>query len=182
MGRALLRLGQITGDDRYSQVAHQLATFFKRSLYLEDGRRYVWGYRPILSDRKAGFPSTFWKADVDLGFAIDCYKAGVVFDDRDLKRFGLTLKEAVFRPGWVNCSISQYKRVVALDEKFDRVGVRGYGICGWMVLSEFDESIEAYINEVLYAHRHIMPRGWLGSPRAAFGFSLKQGQGVELTR
>jgi hypothetical protein len=106
-------------------------------------------------------------------FAVDCYKAGIVFDDRDIERFSLTLKEAVLQPGWINCSISRHQRVVSLNEKFNKIGVRGYGICGWMVLAEFDECIEAHINDALYAHRHIMPRGWLGTPRAAFGFSLK---------
>jgi hypothetical protein len=68
MGRALLRLGHVTEDHRYTLAARRLATFFKRSLVLEDGRRYVWGYRPNLKDRRAGFPSSFWKADVDLAF------------------------------------------------------------------------------------------------------------------
>jgi hypothetical protein len=172
-GRALLRLAKLTGDQQYRNIAHQLATFFKRCLVLEDGAYYGWAYRPNMENRRKGFPTNYWKADVDLAFVVDCHRQGLVFDEVDIARFAETLKRGVLRPDFLNCRVTPHKASPVRD-RAEKIGARIYGLCGWMVLAEFDSEIERLIEQAMEQHADIMPEGWFGAPHAAFGYSLKQ--------
>jgi hypothetical protein len=173
MGRALLRLGTITGRNEYLTMARQLAVFFRRSIVVEEGCRYAWPYRPSLTDRTKGFPSPFWKADIDLAFVVDCYRAGVEFGSHDFASFVASFKGSILQPGWLNCYVSATDQT-PISAKAKKIGSRSYGLCGWQQLVDFAPEIQSLIENVMFGHQDIVPGGWLGVPRAALGYSLKR--------
>ncbi len=86
LGRTFVDLWLSTGEAKYLDKATRLANFFKNDLTLV-GNRYVWNYRPIGSGVE-----DISHAAINVDFAFQCYRAGIVFDETDMQRFAETLK------------------------------------------------------------------------------------------
>lgn len=87
MGRACLTLYLATGEKKYKVRAELIAKRLKLQLRLV-GDRYDWSYwRPNSGSEDISH------AAINADFAFLCYRAGVVFDKTDMKRFSQTLKQ-----------------------------------------------------------------------------------------
>lgn len=86
LGRTLVALYLATGKPEYKAKAEGLARFFKDRLRQEDGR-YVWSYWP---DR--GRAEDISHAAINVDFAFECFRAGLVFTREDMVRFAHTLE------------------------------------------------------------------------------------------
>jgi len=113
IGRALLELYEVTGDDEYVKKAIKLGTFFKRCLKLKKDR-YNWNYwEPagkwdIHPDKK-----TQWKHwlgaehkasyyNLSLNYAIRLFREGLVYDRTDIDRFVKTQLEVTWNGDFKN--------------------------------------------------------------------------------
>ncbi len=95
LGSTLIEMHAATGDVRFRDRAARLARFFKNRIHLE-GDRSWWAYRPK-ADRTEDRPEDISHASVNVGFAVRCCKAGIVFDSGDLNRMARTWTEKVDR-------------------------------------------------------------------------------------
>ena len=74
----------------YLREATEMARFFKSKLkYLEKEDAYVWLYMEPEGDPTPR-PEDVGHANLDIEFAIRAYHLGIVFDQKDMKRFGNT--------------------------------------------------------------------------------------------
>ncbi len=85
LGRTLATLWLATGRASYRARAVRLARFFKHRLRVVDGR-YIWPDAP--GGERA---SDIAHAAIDVDFAFVCFRAGLVFDQRDMQMFAATL-------------------------------------------------------------------------------------------
>jgi hypothetical protein len=91
LGRTMIAMYLASGDEWYRDRAEKLAQYFKDRLRLLDDR-YAWDYwvhRPDSEDIS--------HAAINVDFAFNCYRAGIVFNKTDMKRFVGTF-EALAKP------------------------------------------------------------------------------------
>jgi hypothetical protein len=88
-GKVLLGLYELTGIDNYRSKAAALALYFKTGLSTTGNGAYVWGYRKDLSKP----PEDLSHGSVDVDFAVQAYRADIVFTKTDLRAFATTLVE-----------------------------------------------------------------------------------------
>jgi hypothetical protein len=86
LGRTLVMLWLITGDEQYRSRAEGLARFFRNRLTLIDDR-YTWEYWT-----ETTYGEDISHAAINVDFAFQCYRAGIVFDETDMQRFANTLR------------------------------------------------------------------------------------------
>ncbi|MBN1490004.1 MAG: BACON domain-containing protein, partial [Phycisphaerae bacterium] len=86
LGRTFVMLWLITGDEQYRARAEGLARFFKRRLTLIDDR-YTWLYSVFST-----WHEDVGHAGINVDFAFQCYRAGIVFDAVDMQRFANTVR------------------------------------------------------------------------------------------
>lgn len=88
-GRTIIRLYQITGKDTYRDRAEKMARMVKSLLRVRNDA-YWWYYSEPVADwdgrEKPAFVEHTHYADMDVGFMIDAYEAGIVFDRTDMQR------------------------------------------------------------------------------------------------
>ena len=87
MGRTYVMLWLLTGEERFRRRAEIIARYFKAALRLL-GDAYDWPYW----DMKPQESEDISHAAISVDFAFQCYRAGLVFDERDMKRFVGTLR------------------------------------------------------------------------------------------
>ena len=95
LGRVIVRLYRITGSRHYLDRATRMAHFFRDHLQLVDGH-YLWYYWDAAGAWDAPGQRMHQVEDtshgnIDVGFAIDCYEAGIVFGREDMRRLCRTL-------------------------------------------------------------------------------------------
>jgi len=86
LGRTLVALWLATGDDAYKAKAEKLGRFLKNRLRRE-GKCYVWTYWPD-GERVEDISH----AAINVDFAFNCFRAGIVFTEEDMLLFVETLK------------------------------------------------------------------------------------------
>ena len=98
LGRTFVDLWLSTGEAKYLDKATRLANFFRNDLTVV-GDHYEWSYHPTGTGGE-----DISHAAINVDFAFQCYRAGIVFDETDMQRFVETLKyislgaEDGFRP------------------------------------------------------------------------------------
>lgn len=91
MGRTLTALWLATGDKSYREKAAGLANYFKNRLrYDKNNDAYDWPYWADL-DRSGEGSEDISHAAINADFVFQCYRAGIVFDKTDMKRFSNTV-------------------------------------------------------------------------------------------
>ncbi len=91
MGRALLRLHDVTGDPAYLDKATALAAYFRDNLVTR-GDGYVW---PYYGDDIIELGENISYGALNTSFAAMAHARGVVFTDDDMARFRATLLENI---------------------------------------------------------------------------------------
>ncbi|MBE0604260.1 MAG: hypothetical protein IH611_11650 [Deltaproteobacteria bacterium] len=92
LGRVIVVLYRITGKDAYLEKATGLAKYFKAGLRGGPDGIYVWGYQQDLKANPRYEDIAHGAIDVD--FAYQAYRSGIVFTDEDMRRFSRTLIRA----------------------------------------------------------------------------------------
>jgi len=100
LGRTYIALYRLTRKPAYREHIAKMARFFKRSLRLVGGH-YEWNYWDYTGPRDDEMRRMAAVEDsshgtIDIGFAIDAYDAGIVFDRADMQRFARTVTEAMW--------------------------------------------------------------------------------------
>lgn len=97
MGRVLLTMYQVTGNEQYRNKAERLARFMKKRLRSVPDGSYDWAYWPKASEDGPG-SEDISHASINVDFAARCAAAGIVFTSQDVERFALAWLRHVVRP------------------------------------------------------------------------------------
>ena len=129
LGRVYLVLKDVSDDMLFRERATQMAAFFKNSL-VETGDAYTWSYWDWV---EAGRPDQSGTEDtshghIDVEFAVEAYRRGVVFTRADMLRFARTLTDQMWNGSLSNPTIgSRVDRQVG-----DATIIRGWiELCRW---------------------------------------------------
>ncbi len=98
LGSAMVVLYRLTGDNAYRDKASRLAVRFKRSIAVSSDGASKWNYwQPpgTYSVKDAG--EDISHASLNVNFAYEAFRAGLVFDERDLRSMARTLARVLLR-------------------------------------------------------------------------------------
>jgi len=100
LGRTFVALHRITGKARYRERARMMGRFFKHNLRLVD-EHYEWNYWDYAGPwdegaRRMAHTEDSSHGHIDIGFAVDAYDAGLVFEREDLERFARTVADVMW--------------------------------------------------------------------------------------
>jgi hypothetical protein len=129
LGRVFLVLKDVSDHPLFKERANQMASFFKNSLK-ETGGAYTWAYWDWV---EAGRPDQSRTEDtshghIDVEFAVEAYRRGVVFTRADMLRFARTLTDQMWNGSLPNPKIGA--RVDGQDG--DATIIRGWiELCRW---------------------------------------------------
>jgi len=84
LGRSILMLYLITGNNEYLIKSIAIAKFFKNYVFVEKEDRYIWGYRPILFINKQ--IEDFSHGSIEVSFVELLYSCGIIFEKEDIER------------------------------------------------------------------------------------------------
>lgn len=138
MGRSQLMMYKITGEDKYKIKTVLMAEYFKNELQLIDGS-YVWKYHP-----KVNRYEDISHGQIEVQFAYLCFKEGIVFTRRDMKRFSNTFLNNIY--------IEKGKvadRIFYTSEETPKFNNYLNAVSGWMFLSEFNSKIFPLVSEII---------------------------------
>ncbi len=135
LGRTFVAMYLATGKEDYRSRAEMLARFFKNRLKLQDGR-YIWDYWP----KRPGAEDTS-HASINADFAFQCYRAGIVFDETDMKRFAATLRFITQGDGFADF----------IDGHMAKGSGLGLYIGGWAHLCFIDPTLRMPLTEFFAA-------------------------------
>ncbi|UCH36548.1 MAG: hypothetical protein JSV65_09395 [Armatimonadota bacterium] len=100
LARTHIALYRITGKALYRGRAERMARFFKRNLRLV-GSHYEWNYWDYAGPwdeeaRRMAHVEDTSHGHIDIGFVVDAYDAGIVFDREDMEHFARTVSDAMW--------------------------------------------------------------------------------------
>lgn len=97
IGRAYLYLQSVSRKRLFTDRAERMARNFKRHLS-KTGRAYTWHYWDWIEEGEPGHSGVedTSHGHIDIGFAVDACRRGVVFTNSDLKRFAHTLLDQMW--------------------------------------------------------------------------------------
>ena len=133
LGRVYLVLKDVSDEPLFEERAAQMAAFFRNSLK-ETSDAYTWAYWDWV---EAGRPDQSGTEDtshghIDVEFAVEAYRRGVVFTRADMLRFARTLTDQMW-----NGSLSNPK----IGSRVDRQDGDATIIRGWIELCRWDPRI-----------------------------------------
>ncbi|MEN6546811.1 MAG: hypothetical protein ABFE07_12305 [Armatimonadia bacterium] len=131
LARAFLVLKDVPGaDPLMGKRAEQMAKFFRRSL-MEQDAAWVWYYWDWIEAGEAGhsgFEDTS-HGHIDIGFAIEAARRGVVFTDDDMKRFTRTVLDLMWNQSETDPKLGPTCAV--RGDKFGLVSADWIELCQW---------------------------------------------------
>ncbi|GEM_PF-2370446 len=92
IGRTLIYLYLTTGNEEYYKKANKIAVHIKTRFFDSNNYSYYWTY----SDER-NFGEDISHAALNVGFAYECYKNGIVFTEEDLIRISNTIRYNIFK-------------------------------------------------------------------------------------
>jgi hypothetical protein len=169
-GHALVRLGELTGDGRWTEKAARLAAYFRSALNVDARDAYWWGYYGPGSRENSRSQSVedVAHAHLNMHFAVRCVFNGIEFDERDGARFARTFTEnlhaggARFRPG-----TAPHRE----PETFKAVYPQHFP--AWNVLGVFDERIWGIVDEAVLTRNDWYPEFWLTRQVPLVGYAMR---------
>jgi len=139
LGRVLIVLYEVTGKRDYREKATGLARHFQHHLGLTPAGAYVWGYRPGL--QKYPQIEDLSHGAIDVDFAVQAYRQGIVFTRTDMERFIRTLRGVRQGQGYA----------VYVDGRGTDASGRYRGAAGrWLELSEIDGTVYREVGDYLW--------------------------------
>ena len=140
MGRTLIALWLATGKDEHRLRAEKLANFFKNRLKLVENR-YEWSY-----EARGGNAEDISHAAIDVGFAFDAYRAGLVFTRSDMTRFVHVFEK---------CTDGDAGFTKYIDGKGDLTNSAAMG--GWGQLGYIEPKLRHTLYKYYVKHWHVDP-------------------------
>jgi hypothetical protein len=136
IGRAYLHIQSVSRKRLFLDRAERMARNFKRNLR-KTGQAYTWHYWDWIENGEPGHSAVeaASPAHIDIGFAVDACRKGVVFTNSDLKRFAHTLLEQMWNGSLEDPKIGG--RVDAQEPEFvprqgdSRLGEDWIDLCQW---------------------------------------------------
>jgi hypothetical protein len=179
MARAELVLYQVTGDNLYLDHVTRMAKHFKSQLKVDPATgAYTWHYWFGLGESGWSAASKVsvntpsyggyiqfedWSHGViDVDFAALAYKAGIVFTEDDMKKFGLTAKNMLKPDG----SIAVIVNGVGTAAKPELIGQ-------WLRLYQYAPSLAPAVDRIDSSLQAAMPGGFNGIAMLAQAYSGK---------
>ena len=97
MARTFLVLGEATSKPFYLDRALRMGRYFKENLH-QNGDAYMWHYWDYYEDGRFhhGHIEDAGHGSIDVGFAIECCRRGVLFNNSELRRFCKTFTEQMW--------------------------------------------------------------------------------------
>lgn len=139
-GRCLLLLYQITDNEEYYDKIIRIANYFKKNLILiNEIDAYVWNYSAKIERYE-----DISHANLDIGFIIDAYEAGIVFTYEDVRRFANAFLKLMWDGFLENPEIGSY---VNSSKVVD--GGRNYRVQEWVRLAKIDKRIYDICNYLI---------------------------------
>lgn len=93
LGRALILLGELTGDASYTEKATALAARMQQMIEVGSDGAYLWNY---WGGGYTGNGEDISHAAINVDFAVLAARHGIVFDDADIAGFARTFVERVY--------------------------------------------------------------------------------------
>lgn len=131
LARAFLVLKDVPGaDPLMGKRAEQMARFFRRSLVEQDAAWtwYYWDWVEAGEAGHSGFEDTS-HGHIDIGFAIEAARRGVVFTDDDMKRFTRTVLDLMWNQSETDPKLGP--TCAARGDKFGLVFADWIELCQW---------------------------------------------------
>lgn len=98
-GRTIIKLWQITKNEKYLDRATKMTRMVKSLLRVKNDA-YWWYYAEPVAKwdgrKKASFVEHTHYADMDVGFMIDAYEAGIVLDKADMRKLTNTFLKVMW--------------------------------------------------------------------------------------
>lgn len=138
IGRSHLLMFKITGESKYKAKTVLMAEYFKNELQLHSGA-YIWKYHP-----KVNRYEDISHGQIEIHFAYLCFKEGILFTRKDMKRFSNTFLNNIYiERGKVADRVFYPKEeTVKVNNFLNAVG-------GWIFLSEFNPEIHFLASEII---------------------------------
>ncbi len=161
-GNSLIILHELTGEDKYDRMAHQLANFFRHSMWNDEHGSLAWEYWPTAQSRRRGKAEHTWKARITVQFPVFAHQRGVGFDEDDMKGIAQTFMRNIHRGnGHFSALIDgRWKDMRQYDDRSS-----GY-LCmtPFILYDAYDPAIRDVIEEIVASRPDA--GGWL---RATYG-------------
>lgn len=142
--RCLLLLYQLTSKEEYLYKTIKIANYFKSKLILiNEIDAYVWDYWVKIEKYE-----DISHANLDIGFVIDVYEAGIVFTHEDLRRFANTFLKLMW-----NCSLEDLEIGSYVNSSKIVDGTRNYRVQEWVRLAKIDKRIYDICNHLIKKQR-----------------------------
>jgi len=139
-GRCLLLLYQLTGKEEYLYKTAKISNYFKSKLILiNEIDAYVWDYWAKIEKYE-----DISHANLDIGFIIDVYEAGIVFTHEDLRKFANTFLKLMWNGSLENPEIGSYINSSKIID-----GGRNYRVQEWIRLAKIDKRIYDICNYLI---------------------------------
>ena len=127
---AELILHDITGDDEYLIHPRMCANYFKRALrYLPNRDAYLWRYAYVGAEKNPDRIEDVGHGAMDVSFAFEMYRRGLVFNKTDMVRFSNT---------YTNIFWKETPTGISLGSHIDGSGTNDFPPILWVQLSRFN--------------------------------------------
>lgn len=160
LGTVQTTLYRITGKPVYKERATKMARFFKSCLRLV-GDHYEWNYWDAAGEwdnpwdkPREKRPEDTGHGSLDIGFVLACADSGIVFTQTDLKRFALTLIEAMW-----NGSLE--KPTVGAWVNTTRTSRQSGNLHEWLLLCKVEPKVQAICERIIPAEGSLWAKAQL---------------------
>ncbi len=137
MGRTLVFLYRATGKDEYLDKIARLAYHIKKSLHLTDNNSYIWN-----KYGRKGEIEDISHAAIVVDFAIQCYLAGIVFTEEDMRCFANTFFNNIYIDSQTICDYVDGEGSTNSPDYQSQIG-------RWLNLTPYNPSIYSIVKSIL---------------------------------
>ena len=144
LGCCFIKLHKLTGKAKYLDMATRMGIIFKRDLELVNNNAYQWHYSwgPMIPNLHDSYEKITGHGAIDIRFAQLAYDAGIVFDEKDIKRFTKTFTTLIYQGSLTEVAGKVDGKDVTTDEKeLKAVGE-------WIDFAEFDKNVYTVIKDI----------------------------------
>lgn len=168
-GNALILLGELTGEARYTRQAEQLARYFRSAMRVDDDGCLYWNYQPQRDDPFGDKTEWVWKARTTSQFVIFAWQHDIVFTSEDLQHLANTILTHVFR--------SDGRMSARIDSSFHSMeefaDFRGnyLSVTPFIVLEQIDPRVRQRIEQLVATRPDI--GGWMRSGHGVVAYAWR---------
>lgn len=154
LGLAMLSLYEATQDRSYLDKVVRLANFFKSQWKVDSENTVTWEYWPQanMEENRSNYSEDVTHAQINMLFAYECYRHGIVFKYEDMKLLADSFSRHVVRSN-ADWALDLAGNGNAVETKLHE------GLAGWIVLSEFLPELKERLESFVFGHPAGFPLG-----------------------